>query len=120
MSVEGEVDRPLSLSYADLTTMPATDSVVMLECAGNSRRHVTPPAEGIGFSHGAVGNATWTGVRLSDLLREAGVRTGAVEVLAAGADVGEEEEEGATLEIGYERSLPLDEAMGPGCACWPT
>ena len=43
-----------------------------------------------------------------------GVRTGAVEVLAAGADVGEEEEEGATLEIGYERSLPLDEAMGPG------
>ena len=43
-----------------------------------------------------------------------GCAAGAVEVLAAGADVGEEEEEGATLEIGYERSLPLDEAMGPG------
>ena len=114
LSVEGEVDRPLSFSYDDLTSMPSTDSVVMLECAGNSRRHVTPPAEGISFSHGAVGNARWTGVRLADLLREAGVRAGAVEVLAAGADVGEEEEEGATLEIGYERSLPLDEAMGLG------
>ena len=114
LSVEGEVDRPLSISYDDLTSRPATDSVIMLECAGNSRRHVTPPAEGISFSHGAVGNARWTGVRLADLLREAGVRAGAVEVLAAGADVGEEEEEGATLEIGYERSLPLDEAMGTG------
>ena len=114
LSIEGDVDRSMSFSYADLTSRPATDSVVMLECAGNSRRHVTPPAEGISFSHGAIGNARWTGVRLADLLREAGVRAGAVEVLAGGGDVGEEEEEGATLELGYERSLPLDEATAPG------
>ena len=42
LSVEGEVDRPLSLSYADLTSMPATDSVVM---GGLS----------VGLSHGSPG-----------------------------------------------------------------
>ena len=114
LTLEGEVGRRMALSYADLISRPSTDSVVMLECAGNSRRHVTPPAEGISFSHGAVGNARWTGVRLADLLEEAEVRAGAVEVLAVGADYGEEEEEGAALELGYERSLPLADALDPG------
>ena len=109
--VDGEVDHPLNLSLQDLASMPARSMAATLECAGNSRSYMTPPAEGIGFLHGAVGNAEWTGVSLEDLLSRAGPRRGAVEVLCEGADVGEEEEEGETVEVRFARSLPLEKAM---------
>ena len=73
------------------------------------RSYLTPPAEGISFRHGAVGNAEWTGVPLRDLLSRAGSKQGTVEVLFEGADSGEEE--GVKLEIDYARSLPLEKAL---------
>ena len=107
LSVEGDVNRPLSLSYNDLTSRPSKESPVILECAGNSRSKLTPPAEGLAFGHGAVGNAMWVGVPLTDLLDEAGVQDGATEMLAEGVDVGIEEEEGKPIRVNYQRSLPL-------------
>ena len=38
--------------------------------------------------NGAMGNARWTGVRLGDLLRRAGLRAGAVQVSFDGLDEG--------------------------------
>ena len=111
LRVDGEVDRPLVVGYDELTALPARSHVVTLECAGNSRSYVTPPAEGIRFGHGAVGNAEWTGVPLHALLSLAGPRPEAVDALFEGADVGEEEEEGLTLQIEYARALPLEKAM---------
>jgi len=111
LKVDGEVERSLDLSFEDLKSLPARSAVVTLECAGNSRSYVTPPAEGLRFGHGAVGNAEWTGVPLHELLSRAGPKKGAVEALFEGTDAGEEEEEGLTLEIEYARSLPMAKAM---------
>jgi DMSO/TMAO reductase YedYZ molybdopterin-dependent catalytic subunit len=113
LTVDGEVERSLDLSFDELASLPARSMVVTLECAGNSRSYLTPPAEGIGFRHGAVGTAEWTGVPLHELLSRAGPKQGAVEALFEGADSGEEEEEGVKLEIDYARSLPLGKALDP-------
>ena len=114
LDVGGAVLSPESLSYDDVRALPSVEAAVTLECAGNSRSYVAPPAEGLQFRHGAVGTAIWKGVRVADILAKADVREGAVEVLFEAADFGEEEEEGETLELSYARSLPLSKATDPG------
>ena len=48
-----------------------------LECGGNGRSEFNPPAKGNQWSTGAVGCATWTGVRLRDVLEVAGIKSNA-------------------------------------------
>ena len=45
-----------------------------LECGGNGRSEFNPPAKGNQWSTGAVGCASWTGVRLKDVLEAAGIK----------------------------------------------
>ncbi len=115
LRVGGLVSQPLEISLEELKAMPARECVVTLECAGNSRSYLTPPAEGIGFMHGAVSTARWKGVPLADLLDRAGVSDNAVEVVFHGADTGEEEEDGVvySTELPYSRSLPVATARQP-------
>ncbi len=83
LTIDGHVERPYALTYADLRGLPATRFVAFLECYGNSRHRFAeqgPPAEGIPWGSGAIGNAEWTGVPVSLLLKRAGVRPGAVQV----------------------------------------
>lgn len=49
-----------------------------LECAGNGRSEFDPPAEGNQWTIGAVSCAKWTGVRLKDVLADAGIKDNAV------------------------------------------
>ena len=111
LEITGAVDAPFTVGYDELLDMPSVEIVVTMECAGNSRSYVTPPAEGISFKHGAVGTARWKGVPVSSLLRRAGLRDTAREALFEGADMGDEEEEGQTVRLGYARSLPMSDAM---------
>ena len=115
LKVDGLVTQSLELTFDDILSMSSRESVVTLECAGNSRSYLTPPAEGIGFAHGAVSTATWKGVPLAHVLKKAGVSDNAVEVVFHGADTGEEEEDGVvySTELPYQRSLPLATAMRP-------
>ena len=111
LQIEGLVSKPIDLSLDDLRSMPSKELVITLECAGNSRSYVNPPAEGLAFRHGAVGTARWKGVPLKAVLEQAGVLESASEALFEGADVGEEEEEGTTFDLPYSRSLPLEKAI---------
>ena len=78
---------------------------VTLECAGNGRAFLTPRASGAQWERGAVGNAEWTGVLLADLLRRAGVKDSAREVILEGADEGEiKEPPGPAGKIHYART----------------
>ena len=106
LAVGGRVERELSLSLDDLRARPATTLAVTMECAGNGRARLSPRPLSQPWLLEAVGNAEWTGVRLADLLEEAGVGEGAVEVLFRGLDRGVEGGE----EQQYERSLTLAEA----------
>jgi DMSO/TMAO reductase YedYZ molybdopterin-dependent catalytic subunit len=105
LTIDGQVDSPLGLTMADLRRMPAADVLSVLECAGNGRRFYAPPVAGLQWGHGAVGNARWRGVRLADVLKRAGARASAREVLFNGADV----------PIGtmpdFQRSIPLSKAL---------
>ena len=87
LKVEGEVATPLTLNMDDLKKLPAVDLVSVVECAGNGRGFYDPAVPGIQWGNGSVGNARWRGVRLADVLKRAGVKESAKEVLFDGADV---------------------------------
>ncbi|MGQ3355932.1 MAG: sulfite oxidase [Phreatobacter sp.] len=79
LDVTGEVERPLSLSVAELReSFPVVSVTAVLECAGNGRAFLDPPVSGAQWRDGAVGCARWTGVRMRDLLERAGVKSSAV------------------------------------------
>jgi len=105
LRVEGEVSTPLTLSMEDLKKLPRVELVSMLECAGNGRSFYQPTLPGLQWQHGAVGNARWGGVRLADVLKKAGYKSSAKEVLFNGADI----------PIGtmpdFQRALPLEKAL---------
>jgi len=49
-----------------------------LECGGNGRAEFDPPAKGNQWTIGAVHCASWTGLRLRDVLEDAGIKSNAV------------------------------------------
>ena len=111
LSVEGAVERQLSLTSEELRRMPSRTVTATLECAGNSRGLNDPPLRGVAWQQGAVGNAEWTGVPLAAVLERAGVRSGAVEVVLEGADRGEiSADPRPTGTIPFARSLSLAKA----------
>jgi DMSO/TMAO reductase YedYZ molybdopterin-dependent catalytic subunit len=111
LALEGEVERPYHLTYDELRTLPSRSLLVTLECAGNGRSGLHPPAEGERWQYGAVSTAEWTGVPLATLLEAAGLMSRAREILIEGADRGTV----ATRKdaILFARSLPLEVALHP-------
>jgi DMSO/TMAO reductase YedYZ molybdopterin-dependent catalytic subunit len=106
LTVAGRVRRQLELSLEDLRARPAVTQVVTMECAGNGRARLTPRPISQPWLLEAVGNAEWTGVRLAELLDEAGLADDAVELVFTGLDRGVE----GGIEQSYERSLTISEA----------
>lgn len=86
LAIDGEVATPQSLKVADLKQLPSTSVTVTLECAGNGRSFFDPSVAGIQWRKGAVGTAKWTGVRVAELLKRAGVKSGASHIWVSGAD----------------------------------
>lgn len=112
LRVEGDVERPLDLSLDALRSgFPLSTLTAVIECAGNGRRFFDPPAEGLPWSLGAVGCVRWTGVRLGDVLRKAGVKASAVYSAHEGADHRIGQPERAALS----RGLPIAKALAPEC-----
>ena len=112
LALDGEVARPLALTYDELRALPSRTLLVTLECAGNGRRALDPPAEGEPFGYGVASTAEWTGVPLRVVLEAAGLRPNTREVLFTGADNGPVPEAGGAT-MAFERSLPLARAMHP-------
>lgn len=111
LSVTGLVERPLSLSLADLAGLPAVKKPLTLECAGNGRVFLTPAVQGLQWGTGAVGTAEWAGVNLGAVLDRAGVKPGASEVILVGADKGPVAGPPPSPgPISFDRSLPLAKA----------
>ena len=114
LKVEGAVERPLEISYEELLKINPRTMPVTLECAGNSRIFLVPAARGVQWELGAVSNAAWTGVSLAEIIKRAGVRANAVDVVLEGADRGEvATEPKPSGPINYARSLPLAKALDP-------
>ncbi len=79
LTIDGEVERPAVWTIAALRARFETVTLTaVLECAGNGRSQFSPATDGLPWRLGAVGCARWTGVRLRDVLADAGVRETAV------------------------------------------
>jgi DMSO/TMAO reductase YedYZ molybdopterin-dependent catalytic subunit len=112
LRIDGAVSNSFSLTYNELRDMPSETRIATLECAGNSRVFLVPQVEGAQWELGAVGNAEWTGVPLSDLLDRAGMDDGAREIVLEGADRGTPREKPVPPgPIAFARSLPRDKAI---------
>lgn len=105
LRIDGLVDSPRELTLDELRRRPRSTHTAGFECSGNSPRRV----------NGLAGNARWVGVSLSSLLKEAGIRPYAREVVFWGADKGTEEvyHGGTTVNVeqSFGRSLALADAM---------
>lgn len=107
--VGGLVQRSLRLALRDLINMPALVQTATLECAGNGRAFLKPPVSGEQWELGAVSTAEWTGVRLAEVLDQAGIKPGAQEVVFRAADRARDRAAGGASR--FERSLTLDEVQ---------
>ncbi|XVV17328.1 sulfite oxidase [Actinoplanes sp. CA-131856] len=81
---------PRTFSLADLLRLPSVTRSVAVECAGNGRGYFASQqgqtVAGTAWGVGAVGVGRWRGVRLSTVLRQAGIGRHAVDVQASGLD----------------------------------
>jgi DMSO/TMAO reductase YedYZ molybdopterin-dependent catalytic subunit len=105
LKVDGEVATPLTMTMEDVKRLPTVELVSVVECAGNGRGFYEPSMPGLQWANGGVGNGRWRGVRLADVLKRAGVKDSAREILFNGADV----------PIGtmpdFRRSIPIRKAL---------
>jgi sulfane dehydrogenase subunit SoxC len=99
--IHGMVERPLVLSMDDIVRLPATSRIHFIECPANGGMEWRgAQLNSLQFTHGMIGCAEWTGVKLSTLLDEVGIKPEAKWVMVEGAD-------GAHMN----RSLPLDKCL---------
>ena len=83
LMIYGMVDRPLVLTMDELMRFPAVSRVHYIECIANAPRAEQKTLEQM---HGMTACSEWTGVPLSLLLKEVGVRSGASWILSEGAE----------------------------------
>ena len=106
LKIHGLVRKPLRFSLDRLMRYPMVSRVLFIECAGNSAANAMSPFAqdiSVGELSGEVSCSEWTGVPLSYLLQEAGVRPEARWVIAEGADA-----------ASHARSLPLAPLLEQG------
>jgi len=110
LTVDGEVDTPLELTLDDLKSKFENVTVqLVVECGGNGRAFYNPGTSGNQWSTGAVGCPQWTGVRLTDVLKAAGVKESAVYTAHYGNDVHLSGED----KLPISRGVPIEKAQEP-------
>ena len=101
LMIHGMVDRALIFTMEDLMKFPSSSVIRFLECPANGGMEWRgAQMDGVQFTHGMLACCEWTGVMLSTLLSEVGVKKGANWILAEGAD-------GSHMS----RSIPMTKAM---------
>src|SRR4051812_5788080 len=64
--VTGRVAKETTVTLPHLRALPQQTVPAVLECTGNGRSFFTPRVPGVQWGRGAIGNAEWSGPRLSD------------------------------------------------------
>jgi DMSO/TMAO reductase YedYZ molybdopterin-dependent catalytic subunit len=111
LCLEDGFARPTQLTYRELRSLPSRTLLATLECAGNGRSGLHPPADGEPWTYGAASTAEWTGVSLATVLAAAGLPDVATTIVIEGADHGQVAAAGGA--ICYARSLSPEQAMRP-------
>ncbi|MCC7345884.1 MAG: sulfite oxidase [Variibacter sp.] len=112
IAIDGEVERPLRLTLAELKRRFAhVTAHMVIECGGNGRSFYTPAPRGNPWTNGGVGCAAWTGVRLADVLDAAGLKPTAVFTAHYGADP---DVSGDRATPSISRGVTIAKALDPG------
>ena len=99
--VNGLVKEPRKFSMRDIRRFPSMSRIMFIECSGNGLTEWSKPTmRTVQGTHGLTSTSEWTGVPLSTILNEAGVKGNAKWLLAEGGD-------GAAMT----RSIPMAKAM---------
>jgi DMSO/TMAO reductase YedYZ molybdopterin-dependent catalytic subunit len=107
LKIGGNTEKEIGFSMEDLKTKFSKVSLTaVIQCSGNGRSFFDPRVPGGQWGNGAMGNVTWTGVRLKDILEQAGIKAGSVDVAFNGLD-------SAPLPKvpDFIKSLPVDKAI---------
>ncbi len=86
LKVGGNTDKQIALSMDDLKKFDKVSVTAVVQCSGNSRSFFDPRVPGGQWGNGAMGNVTWAGARLKDVLGMAGLKAGSVDVSFNGLD----------------------------------
>ncbi len=105
LTVGGEVEKPLTVSLAELSKFGTHSVVNTLECAGNGRSLHRPQVPGIQWGKGAVSTARFSGPRLRDVLQRASTKPTGKHVMFRGLD----EVPGKVPP--FIRSIPIEKAL---------
>ncbi len=81
--IHGLVERPLKFTMAELKRLPFISRIHFIECSAN---YPLPIDVTVQHTHGKTSCSEWTGVPLSIVLNEAGVKPKAKWIVAEGAD----------------------------------
>ncbi len=110
LTIDGEsVERPQSYTLAELKEKFTQYTYQLtLECGGNGRSEFNPPARGNQWTTGAVGSPEWTGVRLRDVLEDAGIKSDAVYIGYYGND---SHLSGDPEKVVISRGVPMSKAL---------
>ena len=98
LEIKGRVANPRSYTLAELKKRAAAQRECTFECGGN---------RGAAIMNRMIGNARWTGTPLWPLIAEAKPTSDALEVIAWGADEGEEEIRKEKYRQCFARSMTL-------------
>ena len=89
VSISGMVEKPLEFSIQELIEkFPKSSVTCTVSCAGIRRYEFIKEKaiKGVAWQEGPIGNALWSGVRLSDVLKAAGIQSEAKHIWFEGAD----------------------------------
>lgn len=99
--IHGHVQRPMKYTVEDIKRFPSISRIHFIECAGSTGSQFSKiGAKDVQRTHGLLSTSEWTGVSVSTLLKQVGLKDGAAWVLAEGAD--------AAM---MTRSIPLDKML---------
>src|SRR5271170_4982023 len=99
--IHGLVERPLILTMDDIMRFPSVSRIHFIECPANGGMEWREAQlNSLQFTHGMIGCAEWTGVPLSTLLGEVGLKKEAKWVMVEGADAAR-----------MNRSVPLEKCL---------
>ena len=87
LKVGGNTDKELSLSMDDLKRYEKVGYTAVIQCSGNGRSFFEPRVFGGQWKNGSMGNVTWAGARLKDILNNAGIKAGSVDISFDGLDL---------------------------------
>jgi sulfoxide reductase catalytic subunit YedY len=86
LKVSGNVEKEMALTLEDLKGFEKVTYTAFIQCSGNGRSFFDPRVPGGQWLNGAMGNVTWSGARLKDILTKAGLKSGSVDVAFSGLD----------------------------------